>query len=102
MNAVVMDDAIVGENSIVGALCFVPAKMNIPAKSVVVGNPAKVVKEASEEMIAWKSKGTELYQKLPQEMFDSGIPCEPLKEVEVNRPSQEKMFQTWESIKNSK
>lgn len=99
MNSVVMDDAIVGAGSVIGALCFVPAKMIIPSRSVVVGNPAKVVKEVSDEMLAWKTKGTQLYQSLPQEMRDYWEPCEPLREVEENRPNQEKMYETWERIK---
>ena len=100
MNSVVMDDANVGAGSVIGALCFVPAKMNIPERSVVVGNPAKIVKEVSDEMLEWKSKGTQLYQSLPQEMRDYWEPCEPLREVETNRPTQEKMFETWERIKS--
>jgi phenylacetic acid degradation protein len=99
MNAVIMDEAIVEEESIVGALSFVPAKMHIPRRSVVVGNPAKVVKEVSDDMLAWKTKGTALYQALPQEMRDYWQACEPLTEVEANRPTQDRLFETWVSIK---
>lgn len=67
MNAVVMDDAEVGEESIVGALCFVPAEMKIPARKIAVGNPAKVIKDVSDQMAAWKTEGTKLYQSLPSE-----------------------------------
>ena len=100
MNAVVMDDVEIGANSIIGALCFVPAKMQIPERSLVVGNPAKIIKEVSEDMIQWKSKGTELYQRLPHEMQEEAETCEPLSEIEPNRPKQESMYTTWESIKN--
>ena len=55
MNAVIMDNAVIGAGSIVGALCFVPTGMEVPPRSVVVGNPAKVVKEVSDEMLAWYS-----------------------------------------------
>lgn len=65
MNAVVMDGAVVGAGSIVGALCFVPADMQIPERKVVVGNPARIVKDVSDEMLAWKTEGTALYQQLP-------------------------------------
>src|ERR1700682_5338733 len=68
MNAVVMDNAFVGAGCIVGALCFVPAEMQIPARKVVVGNPAKIVKDVSDEMLAWKTEGTALYQALPQRL----------------------------------
>jgi len=101
MNSVVMDDVIVGDECIIGALSFVPAKMVIPNRSLVVGNPAKIIKEVSQEMIDWKSKGTSLYQALPGECVDSLKPCEPLREVEKNRPKQEKMYSTWEKIKES-
>jgi phenylacetic acid degradation protein len=101
MNAVVMDDVEIGAESIVGALCFVPAKMNVPKRSLLVGNPAKIIKEVSDEMIAWKTKGTALYQALPKECQDSLIEVEPLREIEENRPGQEKMFETWEKVKGS-
>jgi phenylacetic acid degradation protein len=96
MNAVLMDDVEVGENSIVGALCFVPANMIIPAKSLVVGNPAKIIKEVSDEMISWKTEGTKLYQQLPTDCYKSLRECEPLREEEANRPAaQQYFFKTW-------
>lgn len=99
MNAVVMDDVEVGDESIIGALCFVPAKMVIPRRSLVVGNPGKIIKEVSDDMIKWKTMGTALYQKLPGECHASLKEVEPLREVEPNRPSQESMYKTWEEIK---
>lgn len=67
MNAVIMDDAQIGENSIVGALSFVTAEMVIPNRKVVAGNPAKIIKSVSDDMINWKTNGTKLYQELPRE-----------------------------------
>ncbi|MBI3135232.1 MAG: transferase hexapeptide repeat family protein [Bacteroidetes bacterium] len=101
MNAVLMDDVVVGKNCIIGALSFVPAKMTIPDKSLVVGNPAKIIKEVSDEMIQWKTMGTALYQKLPAECFATLKACEPLREIEPNRPAQESMYKTWEEIKRN-
>ncbi|MDB4439111.1 transferase hexapeptide repeat family protein [bacterium] len=100
MNSVIMDEAEIGENSIVGALSFVKAKTIIPPGSLVVGNPGKVIKELSDEMIAWKSKGTQLYQTLPQDCFDELEVVEPLTEIPLNRPEQDSLFKTWESIKS--
>ncbi len=88
MNAVVMDDARVGESCIIGALCFVPGEMQIPDRKVVVGNPAKIVKDVSDEMLAWKTEGTKLYQELPAEMRETLKECEPLREEEPGRPVQ--------------
>lgn len=99
MNAVLMDDVEIGKECIIGALTFVPAKMTIPDRSLVVGNPAKIVKKVSDEMIKWKTMGTELYQKLPEECFGTLKACEPLKEVEPNRPNQEAMYKTWQEVK---
>ncbi len=99
MNAVLMDDVVVGKESIIGALSFVRAKMEIPERSLVVGNPAKIVKEVSDEMMKWKTMGTKLYQKLPADCHNGLKETEPLREVESNRPSQESMFKTWEEIK---
>ncbi len=95
MNAVVMDRATVGAGSIVGALCFVPAEMQIPPRSVVVGNPARIVKEVSDEMLAWKSEGTALYQRLPDAMRAGWREVEPLREVPTHRPTQSNVLKTW-------
>lgn len=102
MNSVIMDDVIIEDECIIGALSFVKANSIIPKRSLVVGNPARVVKEVSNEMLQWKTMGTELYQRLPQECRDTLIECEPLEQEEENRPSQEKMLSTWENIKDSK
>jgi phenylacetic acid degradation protein len=100
MNAVVMDNAAVGSGSIVGALCFVPTGMQIPPRSVVVGNPAKIVKEVSDEMLAWKSEGTALYQQLPAAMRDSWREVEPLREVPPDRPTQSNVLKTWKQTRS--
>ena len=95
MNSVIMDDAHIGDESIVGALSFIAANTIIPKRSLVVGNPAKIVKEVSDEMIEWKTEGTALYQKLPQECHDLLAPCVPLQEIEENRPIQQKTYLKW-------
>ncbi len=100
MNSVIMDDVVLEDECIVGALSFVPAKASFPKRSLIVGNPAKQIKEVSDDMIAWKTKGTQLYQALPGECHDSLKEVEPLREPEPNRPKQEQMYTTWDSIKN--
>lgn len=94
MNTVIMDDAEIGDESIVGAMAFVKAETIIPKRSLVVGNPAKVIKEVSDEMIAWKTKGTQLYQQLPKDCHDSLREVEPLREVPKDRPKQEETYRT--------
>ena len=100
MNSVIMDDVVMGDECIVGALCFVPAKMNIPKRSLLVGNPAKIIKQVSDDMMAWKTKGTSLYQALPKECYASLKECEPLREIEPNRPEQMPIYETWNKIKS--
>jgi carbonic anhydrase/acetyltransferase-like protein (isoleucine patch superfamily) len=100
MNAVLMDEAKIGDECIIGAMSFVPAKMVIPRRSLVAGSPAKIIKEVSDDMIAWKTKGTRLYQMLPKDCHDSLIECLPLSEVPANRPTQESLYATWEQVKN--
>lgn len=102
MNAVIMDDAIIGDECIVGALCFVPAKVTIPNRSLAVGNPAKVIKQVSDDMLNWKTMGTALYQALPDECRAGLREVEPLREVEKNRPNQAELFKTWERIKSER
>ena len=50
-------------------MAFVKAETKIPNRSLVVGNPAKVVRSVSDDMIDWKTKGTRLYQQLPYFLF---------------------------------
>lgn len=95
MNAVVMDNAVVGAGSVVGALCFVPAGMEIPPRKVVVGNPAKIIKDVSDEMLAWKSEGTALYQALPGQLHASLLPVEPLRTMPADRAGQAMSYTTW-------
>lgn len=102
MNAVVMDEVQIGEECIIGALCFVPAKAVIPRRSLVVGNPGKIIREVSDEMIAWKTQGTALYQQLPRELHATLRPCEPLREVPANRPKQMPVLKTWKEIQSKK
>ncbi len=99
MNSVLMDEVEVGDESIIGAMTFIPAKTIIPSRSLVVGNPGKIVKQVSDEMIAWKTMGTKLYQALPADCHEGLIACQPLHELPANRPSQETLYGTWEAIK---
>lgn len=99
MNAVVMDDVQVGAGSIIGALSFVKAATVLPPRSLVVGNPARIIGEVSDDMLDWKTKGTRLYQLLPGDLHASLEPCEALTAVPVNRPSQDVLYATWEAVK---
>ncbi len=99
MNSVIMDDVEIGDECIIGALCFVPAETKIDKRKVVVGNPAKIVKEVSDEMIAWKTKGTALYQKLPANCYATLKPCEPLRRSPAFKPEQQDEYKIWKKEK---
>lgn len=101
MNSVVMDNVEIGDECIIGALTFIKANEKIPARSLVVGNPGRIIKQVSDEMVAWKTKGTQLYQTLPKSCYDSLEACEPLREIPEDRPKQETLYQTWIQIKES-
>lgn len=88
MNAVIMDNVELGDECIVGALTLIKQDEKIPARSLVAGNPGKIIRSVSDEMIAWKTEGTRLYQALPAEMFESWKPCEPLREPSVDLRKQ--------------
>ncbi len=99
MNSVVMDNVELGDECIVGALSFIKEGEKFEQRSLIVGNPAKKIKVVRDEMIAWKTRGTALYQSLSAEMFESWKECEALREIEPGRPMQEILYQTWSKIR---
>ena len=100
MNAVIMDNVQLGDECIVGALTFIKADEVIPPRSMVVGNPAKIVKAVSDEMIHWKTEGTKLYQQLPGDMYKGWKECEPLRKIPADVLNQYPTFKTWNETKN--
>ena len=95
MNAVIMDNVELGDESIVGALCFIQEEEIIPARSLVVGNPGKIIKQVSDEMLAWKTEGTRLYQQLPADCHKTLKACEPLRELPEESPIQSTSYLRW-------
>jgi phenylacetic acid degradation protein len=86
MNAVVMDEAVIGESSIVAACAFVKAGMVIAPRSLAAGVPAKVLRQLTEEEIAWKGSGTRTYQELAVRSMKTMREVAPLAAAESNRP----------------
>lgn len=99
MNAVLMDEVEIGPECIIGALSFIKAGEKIPARSVVAGNPARIIREVSDEMLAWKTEGTRLYQQLPADMYAAYRAVEPLSEMPENRPVQAQDYKIWKKVK---
>lgn len=85
MNAVLMDEAVIGESAIVAANAFVKAGMVVPPRSLAVGSPARVLRQLSDEEIAWKVSGTKSYQELTRRSLRTLREVPPLVAVEANR-----------------
>lgn len=99
MNAVIMDNVILADECIVGALSFIKADEVFVPRSLIVGNPAKKIKDVTDEMIKWKTEGTALYQQLPKEMFETLQVCEPLRKIPVDLKLQSSVYKTWNESK---
>ena len=99
MNSVIMDDAEIGDECIVGAMSFVKAGEKFPKRKLIVGNPAKTIKDITDEMIAWKTAGTKLYQRLPKDCHESLREVEPLRVIPKSRPLQEDFYKTLNEFK---
>lgn len=85
MNAVIMDGAQIGPECIVAACAFVKAKFQCEARSMLVGSPAKLLRQVTDEEIAWKSRGTAEYQALSRRCLQTLRPAQPLTAVEADR-----------------
>ena len=101
MSSVVMDRARIGAECVIGAMSFVRADMVVADRKVVVGNPARVVKDVTDEMLAWKTEGTRLYQRLPSDMRATWRECEPFREAPADRPRQSVTYRTWQETRGS-
>lgn len=77
IGAIVLDGAEVGRYSIVGSGSVVPPGMKVPERSLVLGIPAKVVKELSEqEMRRSKDQLAEAHEKSRKYLEIFKPPCE--------------------------
>ncbi len=102
MNAVIMDDVEVGEGCIVGALSFLKAQSQWKDRTIIAGNPAKILGDVSDDMLAHKVEGTGLYQGLPADFHSSLRECEPLRAEPLDRPSEFPDFETWQQRRKRK
>lgn len=66
MGAIILDGAVLADHCLVGAGALVTGKMNAPAGSLIIGNPAKVVKELTPEQIAYIHQDAENYVQLAE------------------------------------
>ena len=61
MGTVIMNHAVVGENCIIGANSLITERKEFPANSLIMGSPAKVVRELSEDEVKFLKLSAEFY-----------------------------------------
>jgi phenylacetic acid degradation protein len=86
IGAIVMDGAVVEEEAFVGAASFVRAGFVVPRRTLVMGVPARIVRELKPEELAWKATGTREYQELATRCQVSLKECVPLPAAQADRP----------------
>jgi phenylacetic acid degradation protein len=86
MNSVIMDEAVIAARSIVGACAFVKAGFECEPASLIVGSPAKVLRQLSDKEVGWKQSGTREYQVLTERCLETIKECAPLTEIDESRP----------------
>lgn len=85
MNSVINDNAVIGESAIVAAMAFVKAGMVVPPRMLVAGVPAKIIRELTEQELAWKVEGTQSYQELTRRCIATMQETVPLDAPETGR-----------------
>lgn len=74
INAVILNRARIGRNCIVGANALVPEGMEIPDGSLVLGTPAKVVRQLDERAIASLAESARVYRAKALEFRQTLVP----------------------------
>lgn len=86
MNSVIMDGAVIGEESIVAAMSFVKAGFQGQPRQMLMGSPAKYVRDITDQDMEWKRMNTREYQDLAIRCRTGLVETTPLTEPELNRP----------------
>ncbi len=73
MGAVIMDGAHIGENSVVAGGSVVPPHKKFPPRSMIMGNPAKVTRELTEDEVKLYSNHYRAYVGYKEEYLDESI-----------------------------
>jgi carbonic anhydrase/acetyltransferase-like protein (isoleucine patch superfamily) len=67
INATILHEAVIGDFCILGAGCMVGQGMKIPGRSFVVGVPARIKGEVTDEQLWWVKQAPKDYLKLAEE-----------------------------------
>jgi phenylacetic acid degradation protein len=76
---------VIGESAIVAAMAFVKAGMIVPPRTLVAGVPARIVRELTDQELAWKVEGTGSYQELTRRSLATMRETDALTSVEPGR-----------------
>ncbi|OGO76891.1 MAG: gamma carbonic anhydrase family protein [Clostridiales bacterium GWB2_37_7] len=71
MGSTILDGAVIGENCIIGANSLITSGKVIPGRSLVIGSPAKVVRELTEEEVEGIKESVAGYVSLSKEYLAS-------------------------------
>lgn len=85
INSVVLDYAEVGEDAIVAANSTVPAHCKVPKRTLFAGSPGTVRRQLTEENLAAKSAGTQVYQQLARRCLAGMQETQPLEQGDLAR-----------------
>lgn len=85
MNAVVNDNAVIGESAMVAAMAFVRAGFVVPPRMLVAGVPGKLIRELTDQELAWKIDGTQHYKELARRSLNTMTATTPLPAPEADR-----------------
>ncbi len=74
INAVILNGARIGKNCLIGANALVPEGMEIPDNSLVLGTPARVVRQLDERAIAGLVESAASYRDKAKAFLSSLVP----------------------------
>ncbi|ABW67009.1 gamma carbonic anhydrase family protein [Desulfosudis oleivorans] len=64
MNATIMSHVEIGAHSVVGAGAFIPYHKSFPPGSMIVGSPARLVRQLTEEELTFNQTAIDIYKEL--------------------------------------
>jgi len=92
---VIHESAFIHPNATVTGNVIIGRDVYVGPGAAIRGDWGGIVKDVSDEMLAWKTDGTALYQALPARLHATLHACEPLREVPSGRAQQQLSYKTW-------
>ena len=95
MNSVIMDNVEIDDECIIGAMTLITEGMKFSRRKLIVGNPAKEIKDVSDEMMNWKTEGTKIYNQLTKDCLSQLKEVKPLRKSSSKKEKQKGNYKTW-------